>query len=35
MHLNPAVQYFVRPGLAVGGTINLVHAFAFWRGEPT
>lgn len=25
MHLNPAIQYFVRPGLAIGGTVNLTH----------
>jgi hypothetical protein len=26
MHLNPSVQYFVQPGLAVGGTLSLARS---------
>jgi hypothetical protein len=26
MHMSPSVQYFVQPGLAIGGTLSLAHA---------
>lgn len=26
MHMSPSIQYFVQPGLAIGGTLSLAHA---------